>query len=277
MAELAGSAGGSAHHDGTRTGQAIASARAHVEARDAGAWIGAGAGRTWDGTAARVIRQGELGIWRRPASSAMTMSATVLPTTVDDSLRYADLLGATSLESRRAEVAVALGVRLGSRSPAYGGGSRLWGGVNVVAWLRPSVAVVAAAGSYAVDPTQGFPAGRYLSLALRLARHTRTNRGEPDPVVEPVGFVAAPAGGGRQTLRIRAPGAKKVELMGDFTAWRPVALSPSAGGWWTVTLPMARGVHQLNSRSDGGEWRVPAGLPELRDEFGGVVGILTVP
>ena len=280
-AELAGNAGGSAHHDGTRTGQFITSARAHFEARAAGAWIGAGAGRTWDGAAARVIRQGEAGIWRRPelVNATLTMSASVLPTAVDDSLRYTDLLGATSLEGRRFDVEGVIGARLGSRFPAYGGGSRLWGGVNVVSWLRPRVAIVAAAGSYAVDPTQGFPAGRYLSLSLRLAGRPRTSAGEQveNPRSDPVGFEAIPASGGRHTLRVHSPGARRVELMGDFTGWRAVALNPASGGWWTITLPIARGVHQLNTRSNGGEWRAPAGVPTLRDEFGGVVGILTIP
>ena len=44
--ELAGSAGGSTHEDGTRTGELLARARAHAWRGTWGAWLGGGGGRT---------------------------------------------------------------------------------------------------------------------------------------------------------------------------------------------------------------------------------------
>ena len=63
--------------------------------------------------------------------------------------------------------------------------------------------------------------------------------------------------------------------MGDFTDWEPVALR-RADGRWTLELALAPGVHRLNVRVDGGEWRVPPSLTGVDDGFGGRVGLLVV-
>ena len=70
--------------------------------------------------------------------------------------------------------------------------------------------------------------------------------------------------------------ALRVELSGDFTAWRPVQLRGEDGGWWSVSLPIAPGTYQMNVRVDGGGWIVPPGLTAIADEFGATVGILTI-
>jgi hypothetical protein len=60
-----------------------------------------------------------------------------------------------------------------------------------------------------------------------------------------------------------------VEIMGDFTSWQPVRLARQGDGWWTASLPIPRGTHQMNVRVDGGAWGVPPGLTTVKDEFGG--------
>jgi len=41
-------------------------------------------------------------------------------------------------------------------------------------------------------------------------------------------------------------------------------------------VPLAAGVHRVNVRVDGGEWRVPTGLSAVDDDFEGKVGLLVV-
>jgi hypothetical protein len=43
-----------------------------------------------------------------------------------------------------------------------------------------------------------------------------------------------------------------------------------------VTLPMLAGTHEIALRVDGGAWVVPPGLTMIRDEFGGLSGILVI-
>ena len=82
--------------------------------------------------------------------------------------------------------------------------------------------------------------------------------------------------GGDRELRVRASGVTSVELMGDFTNWKPVSLRNAGLGWWSIALPMTTGIHELNVRLNGGKWTVPPGLMEKRDEFGSSVGLIVI-
>jgi hypothetical protein len=285
--ELAASLGGSTHPDGTRTGQTLAVARGYASRANLGAWIGAGAGATWDGAVWRRVRQSEAGAWRQ--WNGITSLATVTPVVVADSIRYTDIQAALRYAKQSLELGVTLGTRAGSVGPAIGGASRAWGSVSAVAWLTSSVAIVASGGSYPVDLTQGYPGGRFVTIALRIASHgSRSSERAPDTRRSPITTTAlenAPAAeatnlqtvtisGTRRTLRLVASSARTVEINADFTQWRPVALSRAADGSWAVTLPIAAGTHQMNIRIDGGAWTVPSGMLTMADEFGGVVGIL---
>jgi hypothetical protein len=281
--EVAGAFGGSTHNDGSRTGQLLGLARVYAIGEGRGAWAGGGVGRTWDGVVWRGVRQGELGAWltRGPA----TALATVTPVVVQDTIRYADIQAAVRYPRGRLELGLTGGVRAVATSPAIGGSSRAWGSISVVGWLSRQVALVGSAGSYPVDLTQGFPGGRFATIALRLAsRNTR----DADRETEAAG-ASSPAEHGalafdvrssgtssRRTLRVFAPGAKSVEITGDFTQWQPAHLARGADGWWTVTRALAPGTYQMNMRVDGGPWIAPPGLLATRDEFGATTGILTI-
>jgi hypothetical protein len=89
-------------------------------------------------------------------------------------------------------------------------------------------------------------------------------------------FEVRSAGGGQRSIRVRAPDARRVELMGDFTQWQVVSLVRLPDGTWSVTLPLAPGTYRMNIRVDGGAWGVPPGVPALSDDFGGVVGVLNI-
>ncbi|HVM43213.1 MAG TPA: glycogen-binding domain-containing protein, partial [Gemmatimonadales bacterium] len=72
-------------------------------------------------------------------------------------------------------------------------------------------------------------------------------------------------------------GATRVEVMGDFTGWQPVALEPDGGGRYRYALDVGTGLYRFNVRLDGGSWGVPEGIAAVADEFGGSVGLLAVP
>jgi hypothetical protein len=289
--ELAAQLGGSTHQDGTRTGQAIGFTRAYIMGNGSGAWAGGGAGRSWDGAIGRNVRQGELGAWLE--QRGVTALASVSPVIVQDTIRYTDLQAAVRYPMDRVELGFSVGTRSGSVGPVVGGTSRTWGTVSVLTWLTPGIALVGSAGNYPVDLTQGYPGGRFVSLALRLAsRNTRqaeraasTSSSSDTPLTVAAeatntagvsGFVVGQARGGSRILRVQAASAGTVEVNGDFTHWKPIQLSRAADGWWNVTLPIATGTHQLNVRVDGGPWVVPPGLLSTTDEFGGIVGILVI-
>ena len=289
VGELAGRTGGSAHQDGTRTGQTLAVGRAHVMATRAGFWGGLGVGQSWDGTAWHAVRLAEAGAWAHVG--VVTALAAVTPTAVQDTLRYTDAMLSLRFDLARTELGASAGLRSGRRLPALGGGARSWAGASATVWVAPSVGLVAAAGTYPVDLTQGFPGGRYATLSVRVgsrgagrgahaADRGAAERGHPSapPSADRriLSFHVESGRGDRRALRVHAPEANAVEVCGDFTAWQTAALARGDDGWWTVTLPISRGAHQLNVRVDGGPWVVPPGLDPLADEFGGTVGLFVV-
>jgi hypothetical protein len=285
--EFAGWAGGSAHGDGTKTGQTVGTIRGHLLAPRAGAWIGGGAGyvRTSD-QRSNGLRHLEAGGWTRLGQ--VTLLGSVSPTAVGDSIRYTDGQLFLRWIAGRVELNGSLGWRSGSRRPTDPGDRSVWGNGTGAVWVTPWLAVTASGGSYPLDLTQGFPGGRYGSVGIRLTTRSRTASPEWEgrhgrELTNPAEFgiasfeVGAGAGSaGTWTVRVRAPGAKSVELSGDFTSWEPVTLTASGDGWWTARLPIPPGTHQVSVRRDGGRWLVPPGLIGIRDEFGGEAGILVI-
>ena len=289
LGELAGVAGGSTHQDGTRTGHIIGNARLHLLGARVGVFSGAGAGATWDGGAWRRLLMGELGGWIQDDAGAVLLTLT--PVAVDDSVKYVDGQVTLTRTMRNFDLAVLAGARGGGQSPGVETRARAWGSLTAVAWLVPRLAVVASGGTYPVDPTQGFPGGRFVSLGVRFGGALRRPTRHPDPggVDAPVEEPAAPARplrvegfrvdrgtAGVVFLRVEATGAGVVEVTGDFTRWTPVKLQPAGDGSWTGTFPLRAGQHQINLRVDGGSWLVPPGLLSLKDEFGGSVGLLVI-
>jgi hypothetical protein len=283
--ELAGLAGGSTHSDGTRTGEGLLNARFHLGRSRREFFFGAGGGRAWDGDAWRSVVLGEIG-----ASLAMGAGeavVTVSPAIVNDSLKYADSQASLSWKRERLDLGAVLGFRIGDQAITSNPNARSWASVTAVAWMTPRVGLVASGGTYPIDPTQGFPGGRFVSLALRFA----TNGGRSQPPVAGTDddtrperatavteFTARRETSGMVTLTAVARGAQSVEITGDFTNWVPVRLTSSNGSTdtWSVTLPINSGKYEMNIRINGGPWSVPPGLLSMLDEFGGSVGLLVV-
>jgi hypothetical protein len=269
--ELEANAGGSWHGDGARTGQYLGSARLHMSRASAGAWAGAGLGRTWDG-AWRNVLQGEVGGWL--VRSGTAVSASITPTSVDDTIQFADASFTLQRQAGQWDTFASVSGRAGEVPPGLPSNRSVWGTVGAVYWMTPMLGAMASAGTYPVDFTQGFPGGRYVSLSIRLRpRPTAIAAlaGRSDGMLEVQRVSAA-----TRRVRVFARDARTVEIMGDFTRWNAVKLVAEGNGWWSAVLPLSAGAHEVNVRIDGGGWRVPPGLAAMRDEFGGSTGLLVV-
>ena len=285
LGELAGLAGGSTHQDGTKTGHVIANLRVHGMRAQAGLFGGAGAGLTWDGSAWRRLLLGEVGGWLQ--NGLATGLVTLTPVAVNDSIRYVDGQVALSRVAGALELSLLAGARAGSQIPGVTTQTRSWASGSAVMRVLPRLALVASGGTYPVDPTQGFPGGRFLSVTVRFLTSDNGRRGPqiPAAVSEPVtpeaatgveSFEADRQTAGTVALRVRAPGADSVEITGDFTGWSPVRLERTSEGVWAGSFSLPPGQYQMNLRINGGSWLVPPGLLSLKDEFGGSVGLLVV-
>ncbi|HET6761603.1 MAG TPA: hypothetical protein VFH13_05855, partial [Gemmatimonadaceae bacterium] len=235
LPELAALVGGSSHTDGTRTGVILANGRLHFMRTRGEFFLGAGGGRTWVGGGSRSVVLGEAGVSTtlRDVAAALTVS----PVAVDDSIKYTDGQLSLAWTRDKLDLGAVLGTRLGDQLTTLGGTARSWGSLSAVAWMTPRLALVASGGTYPIDPTQGFPGGRFVSVSLRIA----TGRGpqsrsssvaQPQPEL-PLGDEAPPVSDftavrdslGSVTLRVNAPRAQLVEVSGDFTGWESVRLA----------------------------------------------------
>jgi hypothetical protein len=247
-------------------------------------FAGAGVGRASFGGGAQRILVGEIGA----STQIKTFDATFVVSPIAlDSVKYADTQLSLSWSRRNVDFGALFGVRVGDQVTDLGATAKAWGSLTAVAWLKPHLAAVLSGGTYPIDPTQGFPGGRFLSASIRLARGVRS---APPPVPPAVGpdssglleasavqrFTWGKSGSSAVTLRAQVPLAQTVEISGDFTNWIPVRLSSTTDGSWAVTLPLKPGNYQMNIRVNGGPWRVPPGLLSMADEFGGSVGLLII-
>ncbi|BCS97395.1 hypothetical protein DSLASN_30270 [Desulfoluna limicola] len=77
---------------------------------------------------------------------------------------------------------------------------------------------------------------------------------------------------------IHAPGVETVAVMGDFTAWNPVALSSVGGeGYWELTLDLSSGIHRYAFLINGEVLTLdPTVVARETDDFGGMNSILQI-
>jgi hypothetical protein len=282
--EIGAFAGGSSHQDGTQTGQVFGNLRLHYRAGMGELFAGAGLGRSTFGNGAQNMVIGEAGASGRihNVDAGFVVSPVAL-----DSAKYADTQLSASWTFNNLDFAALAGFRLGDQLEALGGTARGWGSLTLVAWIRPAIAAVLSGGTYPIDPTQGFPGGRFVSASVRFTRgHRRESPPAtsvpqvPPPVVEDSAVVESfgwkRISAREVTLNAIIPTARSVEVSGDFTRWVPLKFTSAGDGAWRVTLRLAPGQYQMNLRLDGARWIVPPGLLRITDEFGGAVGLLIV-
>lgn len=287
IGELGGYAGGSTHDDGTRTGELVANGRAHFSRGPGEFFVGAGLGRTWDGVAWRSLRLADAGVSITSDLGSALLSLS--PASVDDTINYADLQGSFDWERGDIQVSAVIGTRFGDQLTTLSRNGTSWASVNGLRKINERLAVSLSGGTYPIDPTQGFPGGRFISLSLRIETSRRRSAVPPPlesaahPEVSSITpslttFTASRDRQGMVVLTVSAPGADQVEINGDFTKWIPLSLTRDARepDQWTTRLPLAAGEYQMNIRINGGKWQVPPGILSMLDEFGGAVGLLVV-
>jgi hypothetical protein len=147
-------------------------------------------------------------------------------------------------------------------------------------WLSERLALVASAGRFPADVVSGMPNGSFALLSMRISWNDRslpTRIALPSRILRSSrAFEARWSSEGQVALRVWAPNAQRVEVMGSFNDWQPVELQAGGEGWWRTELALATGLYEINVRFDGGPWQIPDGLTAVGDGFGGSVGVFTI-
>jgi hypothetical protein len=264
----------------------VAEARVHLMNADRGGWVGTTLGRASFGGGGRPVAVVAMGVWL--LRSNVTMFASLDRSFVGDTA-YTDLRSSARLQRGGVSLEGSVGARMLSR----GAGRGVYGEGSATVTLGRRTAVVLSAGRYPTDVVSGSIAGRYVSAALRLGA---IGIRRPAVRARPVIPHASNGSNGSSTaadarleidagpdnvvrLTLYAPGAVSVEISGDFTDWRAVALSrnPTREGAWEATFRIPRGTHRINVRRDGGAWLAPAGTTRSADDFDGEVGVFLLP
>ncbi len=280
--EAAAEAGASAYATFARYSHALARLRLHLLSERWGLWVGPLGGGVSRGEGTRAAAGASVGWWARAPAGALEVALTRIG--VGDTV-YTDLEGRARWRRGPLDIEGSAGARVASR----GGGAGVYGDASAALRLTGALDLVVAAGTYPSDPVRGSIPGRYATLGLRF-----TSRAPPRlSVIRQMDFPASDSGDapgrlanasvaveqldGLAVLTVQVRGARRVEVMGDFTDWQPVPLAAAGTGRYRYALSLPAGLHRFNLRLDGGPWGVPRGATQVEDEFGGSVGILVVP
>jgi len=293
-----------------------ADARLSYRVRSAGAWLGREVSRDNKSTPASPVPHYSAGAWGQWRSVIVTLSLSSFgsregaraPTTrtevvrtapsgplapIDSQRSFRSLDTVTIVDSgsagrphdwRDAELGlhwsagrVALDGVFGTRYAATSQPNETWGHIQSAVSLAPDIALIASTGVRPSSAAYGIARSRFVELGVRVSpgalRRPRLPRG-----VRPTAaaFEVDGADDGARRLRIRVPGARSVELAGDFTNWQPIALKRGDADQWEVTLAIGPGMHRVVIRVDGDTWTTPPGIAAVPDEFQGTVGVIVV-
>ena len=92
----------------------------------------------------------------------------------------------------------------------------------------------------------------------------------------PVASLLATAEGPAARFFVDGPTARRVEVLGDFSAWEPQAMVQD-GPAWVLEIPLAAGTYHFGFLVDG-EWFVPEGAPgQVSDDWGQMNATIVVP
>jgi hypothetical protein len=289
---------------GTRAGRLLAQGRLRLQGDAIGGWVGGGGGRTRYNSNWHTVTIAEVGAWAAVGAATLTasLSSTSFPlgTPLISAITTAGLerqpqpglepllaLAEPPRRDRFLDAATSLTWPLlpkvdvdfvvGARGGTVVTDDEAWGRVNGTVWLSERLAVVAGLGRYPNDPSQNLQAGDYATLTMRFGVRPPRRGVLPSRAAAPaLGLVMDVGDNGARTIRLQVPGARLVELMGDFTDWKVIALSHQVDDVWAVTLPIDPGTYRVSIRIDSGAWGAPPGLPAFTDEFSSQVGVLVV-
>ena len=281
--ELALSGGASEYADIASFNHVVLESRVHLTENTHGGWAGLTLGRSSFGDEPRPAAVVAIGAWLLRTNKTMFVSLD--RTRVGDTV-YSDLRSSGRWQKDKFVLEGILGARVWSS----GGGRGVFGEGSTIYSFSPAAALVLSGGRYPTDVVSGSIAGRYVSLAIRLGKTTiqrRVRRAATEPGgADPPGLTSSDIRltiqkrqGEYVRLSIFAAGAQTVEISGDFTDWRPVALTRSLGNanLWEATFRLTSGMHRINVRHDGGAWVAPGGTSRSTDDFDGEVGVFTIP
>jgi hypothetical protein len=264
------------------------------------AWVGRYHGRASSLGARRPLQRSEFG--GSATLGSVHLEFSVANTTVDRSLMFGpldprtgeDTLSSSPLPSGQRKVervaltdAVLSGrwriesldfdASLGRRFSRSTAETTIWG-LSASRSIAPSLALVAAAGRAGSDPVTSVPGARYFALGLRLKVGSQVIAPLPAAAARTrtAPFRIGPAVAAGREIVIQAVDARAVELAGDFTDWKPVALRPWGEDGWRALLPISPGLHRLAIRIDGGAWHAPPGTRAITSEFSGEVAEVVV-
>jgi hypothetical protein len=164
----------------------------------------------------------------------------------------------------------------GTRYAATNQPNETWARVQSTVALAPSIALIASAGVRPSSATYGIARSRFMELGARVSPGALRRPRLPRGVRPTAASFQVEEDRGARRLRVRVPNARSVELAGDFTNWKPIALRQGETDEWEVTLAISAGVHRVAIRIDGDSWTTPPGVTAVADEFQGTVGVIVV-
>jgi len=289
-----------------------ADARLSYRLRSSGAWLGREVARDDKPTPGSPVAQYSVGGWRqwrnvivtlslssfgsREGARAATTRREVRPagalTPADSERNFQALDTITIVDSgstgrahdwRDAELGLhwsagrfAVDGVFGTRYAATNQPNETWGRVQSAIALAPAIALIASGGVRPSSAAYGIGRSRFMELGARVSPGALRRPRLPRGVRPTAAAFQVEEDRGARRLRVRVPGARSVELAGDFTNWRPIALRQGDTDEWEVTLTIAPGVHRVAIRVDGDSWTTPPGVAAVADEFQGTVGVIVV-
>lgn len=144
-------------------------------------------------------------------------------------------------------------------------------------YLTPVVALTVSGGRQLADPLRSLPDAKFFSASVRVLFLRR------DPAVLEIGRYGAialtradPNGGATLTIRVLANANARVEAYGTFSGWQPVPMQWVLDAW-ELQVHLPPGPQRVAVRVNGSQWRAPANLTKVTDEFGGEAGLVVVP
>jgi hypothetical protein len=292
-----------------------ADARLSYRLGNSGAWLGREVGRDNKSTPGSPVPHYSAGAWRQWRSVVMTLSLSsvgsregaraasthreVRPALngplapIDSQRNFRSLDTVTVVDSgsagrqhdwRDAELGLHWSVGrlafdgvLGNRFSATNQPNETWGQLQSAFSLGPDIALITSTGIRPSSAAYGIARSRFVELGFRVSPSALRRPRLPSGVrPTAAAFQVDDAEHGARRLRIRVPGARSVELSGDFTNWQPISLERGDGDEWETTLVITPGMHRVAIRVDGDAWTTPPGIAAVQDEFQGTVGIIVV-
>lgn len=256
------------HYLGNRTGYWLGGALGWIDRTqsfrsneaDAGAWATTRAGQF--SVSVSTTRTGDREVFDNTPTKARPFATNV---------RVGDAILAWKRTGRRAEFEAGAGVRMSLEGAT---GSQAFGSVSL-GWRLSSVTqLIVSGGSQVADPLRGTPQWRFMSIGVRLANGARPARAA-GAHLGPAVVATTVEAGVVEFVALAPPTVKSVEVRGTISDWEPVALTYGSRGW-SARLHVPPGAHRIQVRVDGGEWRAPANLGFIQDEFGSWVGLIVI-